>query len=241
MFPARTIVTMDPAQPAVEAVAVREGRILAAGSFDECASWGAHAVDRRFADHVLVPGMIEAHAHTLEGAFSLIPYVGWFDRHRADGGTAPGIRTYAALLDRLRELDAATQGSSEPIVVGGFDPIYFTDEERLTRDHLDRVSTERPIFVFHASAHLATVNTVMLERHEITRESTTPGVARDANGEPNGELQEMPAIALAAIGSQRDPAVAERPAGDRGARPDLRQRGRHDAVRPCVVRAQPTR
>jgi predicted amidohydrolase YtcJ len=191
---------MDPAQPDVEAVAVRDGRILAAGSFEECTSWGPHVVDRRFADHVLVPGMIEAHAHTLEGAFSMIPYVGWFDRHRVDGGTAPGIRTYSALLERLRELDAETHGSSEPIVVGGFDPIYFTDEERLTREHLDRVSTERPIFVFHASAHLATVNTAMLALHEITRDSTTTGVARDANGEPNGELQEMPAIALARSG-----------------------------------------
>ncbi len=200
IYPARAIVTMDPSQPEVEAVAVRDGKILAAGSFDECASWGPHDIDRRFADHVLVPGMIEAHAHTLEGAFSLIPYVGWFDRHRVDGGTAPGIRTYGALLDRLRELDNATAGSSEPIVVGGFDPIYFTDEARLTRDHLDRVSTVRPIFVLHASAHLATVNTAMLDRHEITRNATTPGVARDANGEPNGELQEMPAIALARSG-----------------------------------------
>ena len=197
VFPARTIVTMDPAQPEVEAVAVRDGRVLAAGSFEECTSWGPHEVDRRFADHVLVPGMIEAHGHRLEGAFALLPYVGWFDRHRVDGGVTPGIRTYDAFLDRLRELDDETSGSSDPIVVGGFDPIYFTGEERLTREHLDRVSTERPIFVFHASAHLATVNTAMLERHEITRASTTPGVARDANGEPNGELQEMPAMSLA--------------------------------------------
>ncbi len=40
----------------------------------------------------------------------------------------------------------------------------------------------------------------MLEHHGIDRTSTTPGVARDANGEPNGELQEMPAIALARSG-----------------------------------------
>lgn len=202
VYPARAVVTMDPTQPEADAIAVRDGRILAAGSVEECASWGPHDVDRRFADHVLTPGMIEAHAHSLEGAFSMIPYVGWFERHRVDGGTSPGIRSYAVLLDRLRELDAETAGSTEPIVVGGFDPIYFTDESRLTREHLDRVSTERPIFVFHASAHLATVNTAMLERHEITRDVTTPGVARDANGEPNGELQEIPAIALAMSGLQ---------------------------------------
>lgn len=200
IFPAREIVTMDPAQPRVEAVAVRDGRILAAGSFEECASWGPHEIDRRFADHVLVPGMIEAHGHVFEGGFALLPYVGWFDRHRVDGGTTPGIRTYAALLDRLREIDDATAGSEEPIVAVGFDPIYFTGEERLTREHLDRVTTDRPIFLFHASAHLATVNTAMLQRHDITRDATTPGVARDGAGEPNGELQEMPAMALARSG-----------------------------------------
>jgi predicted amidohydrolase YtcJ len=202
VYPARRVVTMDPAQPAVDAVAVRDGRILAAGTLEECTSWGPHTVDRRFAEHVIVPGMIEAHAHTLEGAFALLPYVGWFDRHRVDGGTVRGIRTYRELLDRLRELDAETAGSDEPIVVGGFDPIYFRDESRLTREHLDQVSAERPIFVFHASAHLATVNTAMLERHSITRDSTTPGVARDAAGEPTGELQEMPAMTLASSGVQ---------------------------------------
>jgi predicted amidohydrolase YtcJ len=197
VFPARTIVTMDPSQPTVEAVAVRQGKVLAAGSLAECTSWGPHTVDTRFAEHVLTPGMIEAHAHTFEGAFGLLPYAGWFPRHRPDGSTAEGIKTYAALLDLLRRLDSETQGSQEPIIVWGFDPIYFVDEERLTRDHLDRASMERPIFVFHASAHLATVNSAMLERHEVTRDSTTVGVARDINGAPNGELQEMPAIALA--------------------------------------------
>lgn len=194
---------MDPSQPTVEAVAVREGRVLAAGSFDECASWGPHEVDDRFMDSVIVPGMIEAHAHTLEGAFALLPYVGWFDRHRLDG-VALGVRTYEALIDRLVELDdemnSAGSGTLEPIVVGGFDPIYFTDEARLTRHHLDQASLERPIFVFHASAHLATVNSAMLAAHEITRNSTTVGIAHDDDGEPNGELQEIPAI-MAGAGS----------------------------------------
>jgi predicted amidohydrolase YtcJ len=218
IFPARRIVTLDPSQPVVEAVAVRDGKILAAGSMDECASWGPHEVDDRFTDLVLVPGMIEAHAHSLEGAFALLPYVGWFDRHRL-GGVARGITSYGALIDRLAELDQQMRnegaGATEPLVVGGFDPIYFRDEERLTCTHLDQVGTDRPIFVFHASAHLATVNSAMLELHDITRESTTVGVARDVGGEPNGELQEMPAMSLASSALHRilramnDPASIE--------------------------------
>jgi predicted amidohydrolase YtcJ len=200
IFPARTIVTMNPSQPRAEAVAVRAGRILAVGSLDECRSWGEHEIDSSFADLVLVPGMIEAHAHILEGIFDLLPSVGWFDRPRSEGGVTHGIRSYSGLIDRLRQLDAETQGSDAPIVVGGFDPIYFHDEDRLSRHHLDRVSITRPIFVFHASAHLATVNTAMLDAHGITRDSTTPGIARDADGEPNGELQEAPAMSLAVSG-----------------------------------------
>lgn len=197
IFRARRIVTMDPSQPVVEAVAVRDGRILAAGSFEECASWGPHELDDRFDDHVLVPGMIEAHAHSLEGAFAMLPYVGWFDRHRLDG-TAPGIRSYEELIVRLSELDdemtRAGAGTLEPVIVGGFDPIYFVDEDRLTKDHLDQASMERPIFVFHASAHLATVNSAMLRAHDVGRHTTTEGIAKDADGEPNGELQEIPAM-----------------------------------------------
>lgn len=219
VFTARKIVTMDPSQPVVEAVAVRDGRILAAGSLEECASWGPHSIDRTFDDHVLVPGMIEAHAHSLEGAFALLPYVGWFDRHRLEG-TAAGTKTYDELIDRLRQLDedmnSAGAGELDPIVVGGFDPIYFTDEERLTKDHLDQASMERPIFVFHASAHLATVNSAMLRAHDVSRHSNTVGIAKDATGEPNGELQEIPAM-MAAAGSalqrilqaMNDPAAIE--------------------------------
>lgn len=199
VYTARSVVTMDPSQPTVSAVAVRDGKVLAAGSLEECASWGPHRVDDRFADHVITPGMIEAHAHSLEGAFALLPYIGYFDRHGLDG-VRPGVTSYDELIDRLAHLDAEMRnrgaGSDEPLIVGGFDPIYFRGEERLTKEHLDRASMERPIFILHASAHLATVNSAMLALHDITRDSPTVGVARGADGEPNGELQEAPAMAL---------------------------------------------
>ncbi len=200
VYPARSIVTMDPSQPVAEAVAVRDGRVLAVGTMDECARWGDHTVDGSFADRVLVPGMIEAHAHVLEGVFSLLPYAGWFDRRRPDGTTVVGIRTYDDLVVSLRAEAEALSDPDQALVVGGFDPIYFTGEERLSRRHLDQVSTTRPVFVLHASAHLATVNSAMLVQSDITAATPTPGVHLGADGEPSGELHEMPAIALAASG-----------------------------------------
>ena len=55
---------MNPANPEVQAVAVRDGRILCAGSLQECQSWGPAEVDDRFANHVIIPGFVEAHGVT---------------------------------------------------------------------------------------------------------------------------------------------------------------------------------
>ena len=206
IFAAREIVTMNPSNPTATHVAVRDGRILGAGTLDEVAGWGDHELDTTFADQVLVPGMIEVHSHAFEGLTGVLPYQGWFDRPAPDGRTLPGIRSIDALLDDLRRIDAELADPDEPITTLGFDPIHF-DDARLDRTHLDQVSTTRPIFVFHASAHLATVNTAMLERHGITRDTPTAGVGRFADG----ELQEMPAIALAPSGMVK---VAEGLASD---------------------------
>ena len=53
------------------------------------------------------------------------------------------------------------------------------------------------MFLYHASGHLATVNSALMTQAGITRETTVEGVARGADGLPNGELQEPPAMSLA--------------------------------------------
>ena len=189
---------MDPSQPTVEAVAVRDGKVLAAGSLDECASWGPHTVDDRFADHVLTPGMIEAHAHTFEGAFGLLPYAGWFPRHRPDGSTAPGVKTYDDLLDLLRRLDQETQGSS-----GTHRGLGFRSDLLRRRGTLD---SRPPGPGVDGAAHLRLPRQCASRHGQLRDAHPSRGHPRDpdrwgspamGSGEPNGELQEMPAIALA--------------------------------------------
>lgn len=84
---------------------------------------------------------------------------------------------------------------SKLLLAWGLDPIHFTGA-RLLAKHLDRVSAVRQIFAHHANGHLASVNTATLNPSEITAASTSPEVARSADGNPNGELQES-AMALA--------------------------------------------
>ena len=196
IFTARNIVTMNPANPEAQAVAVRDGRIICVGTVEECQSWGEATVDDRFADHVLVPGFVEAHGHTMDSASELMPYVGYHPYPLSDGSSTPAIRGYDELIARLKAEDAKLP-AGEPLVANGFDPIYFPDLPRLSRRELDKVSTDRPVFVRHASGHLATVNTALLEAEGITTDSPTPGIGKDPDGTLNGELQEAPAMMLA--------------------------------------------
>lgn len=197
IFRAREIVTMNPSNPSGTHVAVREGRVLGVGSLEEVAGWGPYELDERFAQHVLIPGMIEVHAHAFEGLTGQFPYQGYFDRPAPDGRVLPGITSIEALQEDLRRLDAEMSDPNEPIVTMGFDPIYFSGP-RISCHELDEVSTTRPIFLMHASAHIATVNSAMMREAGIDRNSLSVGIMKDANGEPTGELAEMPTMALCA-------------------------------------------
>ena len=196
IYPAKRVITMNPATPYAEAVAVRGSRILGVGTVEQLQAWGEATVDDRFANHVLTPGFVEAHSHVMAGGMWTMPYVGFFDRNGADGKLWTGCKSIEAVLDRLVEVEAAMDDPAEPLMAWGLDPIYF-DGERMLAKHLDQVSESRPIFVHHASGHLATVNTAMLRRSEITADDPTPGISLDQDGNPDGELQEPAAMRLA--------------------------------------------
>ncbi len=193
----RRVVTLDPGLPTAEAVAVRGDRILGVGTVEEMrTAWGGLSVDDTFADSVLLPGFVEAHSHSLEGAIWAWEYAGYFPRLGPDGRLRPGCQSFDGLIDLLRRLDAALDDPSESLMVWGFDPIHLPGE-RLAAYHLDRVSTTRPICVVHASLHLITVNTALMEREGFADGSDVEGVPVGGDGRPLGELQEPPAMSLA--------------------------------------------
>ena len=204
IYRARKILTMNPRRPEATHVAVRDGRVLGTGAREDLAGWGDHALDDRFADKVIVPGFVEGHCHSWEGAAWEDTYLGFFDRTAPDGVVHRGLTSIEEVVERFRAAEARLTDSDKEAMGWGFDPIFFGGRRMVAAD-LDRVSATRPVMVMHQSGHILNVNSEVLRRAGISRDTDVQGVVRDANGEPSGELlgPALVSIAFRAAGRNR--------------------------------------
>ena len=189
IYSAQKIITMNPSRPTATHVAVRDGRILGVGSLEELATWGDYKLDEQFADKVLMPGLVEGHAHTMEGSLWQKVYCGFFDRLDPDGKIWSGSKTIDAVIERLVEAENKLADPDVPLSGWQLDPIYMNNE-RVTRHDLDKVSTNRPIGILHASGHIMNVNSKALELAGLLKQGINhPGIPLGNDGLPNGELK----------------------------------------------------
>ena len=189
IYRARKIITMNPARPEASHVAVRDGRILGAGTLDELTGWGEHTLDEQFSDKVMMPGLVEGHSHTMEGTFWRYVYCGYFDRTDPDGKTWPGAKSIDEVVERLREAQDGLADAEAPLAGWSLDAIYYGDR-RVSRHDLDQVSKDRPIGVLNASGHILNVNSKALELAELLKPGVNhPGVPLGDDGLPTGELK----------------------------------------------------
>lgn len=192
VYKARKIITMNPSQPQATHIAVKEGRILAVGDLAAMREFGEVRVDSRFADCCLMPGFVEGHSHALEGTMWEYPYLGYFPRRDPEGLHWAGAQSLEAVQALLRK-QAERLPPDRPLIVWGFDPVYF-EGARLDRRLLDEAVDHRPLVVLHASLHVMTVNSAMLELAGLHRHAEIEGIMVGDDGRPNGELQEMAAM-----------------------------------------------
>lgn len=214
IYAAKKIHTMSHARPVATHVAVREGRILGAGTLEELKRWGPYTLDETFADKVLMPGFVEGHAHSSAGSTWDGTYLGWFDRTDPDGKVWDGLKSIDAIVERLKT--AAEAKPDEPLVIGwGLDPIYM-DNVRVTREDLDRACADRPIVIMHASGHIMNMNSAALEKAGLLKPGMNhPGIPLGGDGLPMGELRspEIMGPAGAKVGFDRGKAIEGSSAG----------------------------
>ena len=211
VFLAREIVTLDPARPSAQAVAVVSGRILWVGSRDEVIGIlgkQPHNIDSSFADHVLVPGFIAQHDHPVLAALTMSSEILSIEDWVLPGGTVPAVKDKQDFLQRLGSAVKAAAPSDEAVVTWGYQPAFFGP---LTKAELDGISTTRPIIVWGRSCHEMVFNTATMQRAGITDamfEAFTPR-AREQSSLADGHFWEqglfavLPHIASFAASPQR--------------------------------------
>jgi len=204
--------TGDPQSRFVEAVAIEGNRIVAAGTRDEAmraAGTNAHTIDLR--GRLAVPGFIDNHVHFIDGSFEI-------SRVQLRDAATP-----QELARRIGEY-AKKIGKGKWIIGGQWDHTLWNPPDLPTRQLIDALTPDNPVFVSRLDGHMALANSVALELAGITRASTDPPggtIVRDAQGEPAGVLKD------AAMGPVNDaipsPSTEER---ERSARAGLAEAAR---------------
>lgn len=173
------IVTMEDEMPQAEVLVEDKGRIVYVGD-KACARVPDDAEWIDLAGHTLMPAFIDGHGHFSNTALF------------AKTCQLLGTGSYDEIVDALKDYLAA-HPDAKVVMGSGYDHNFLKEGQHITRDVLDRVSTEIPVVALHTSGHMGVVNSKMLELAGLTKDSPEiPGgvISRDENGEPNGILEE---------------------------------------------------
>ena len=186
-----TVLTMDEAGSVAEAVVVEGDRIVAVGSRADIEGHiDADTVVHDLGGRVLLPGFIDAHGHFPGSGLSKL----------ATDLTSPPVGRMERMQDVLDALRAsvAETASGEWILGFGYDDTLLAEKRHPTREDLDGVSTEHPIYLWHVSGHMGVGNSLALERGGIGDDTPDPEggvIVRDpATGVATGLLEENAAL-----------------------------------------------
>ena len=185
VFTGADIVSLSETMPQAEAVCVSSGRIEAMGSREDILNYAKTGTFELIdlGGGVLYPGFIDTHSH-------LSAYSGCLNQVYCGGPDASIAGVCAAL--RAKAAD-----DREDWVLGyGYDDTGIADKRHLTRQDLDAVRADKPVFVVHISVHLAYGNTLALEKLGLNADTRIPGgeVVLDERGQPTGLLLENAAF-----------------------------------------------
>jgi len=170
-----------------EAVAVKDGRIVAVGSNREVlalATDDTESVDLE--GHTMLPGFFDNHVHAGGGGGSLMEW---------KGGLISEVPVWLRGVTENHQLYSAIQARSEQLpdgewIRGSLSREVWPNQTLPTRWDLDEATTDHPVYLTRGP-HTSIMNSQVLEMAGITRDTEFIGggeVGKDENGEPNGRL-----------------------------------------------------
>jgi predicted amidohydrolase YtcJ len=175
---------MDPSRPTVQAVAVRDGRVLAAGAEkDVMAHRGPETRVIDLGGRTAIPGLNDSHIHVIRGGLNYNMELRW-----------DGVASLADALRMLREQARRTPPPQWVRVVGGWSEFQFSERRMPTLDEINAAAPETPVFVLHLYDR-AWLNAAALRAVGYTKDTPDPPggvIERDRRGNPTGLLIAKP-------------------------------------------------
>lgn len=172
--------TFDAARSRAEAIAIRDGRIVAVGTtadVQRLAGPGTRTVD--LSGRLVLPAFHDAHVHPMSAGVEL------------GQCNLNGLPSAAATLDAIRACVAGN--GARPWLVGGGWLLTTFPAGQPRREELDAITGNLPAVLSSSDGHTVWVNSAALKAAGITRATKDPEsgrVERDARGEPTGLLRE---------------------------------------------------
>jgi predicted amidohydrolase YtcJ len=172
------VATLNPRQPGAEAIAIRDGRILAVGSELELERFKGQltqvvdAGQRR-----IIPGLNDAHTHFIRGGLTYTNEVRW-----------DGVPSLAEGLRRVRDQARRTPAPHWVQVIGGWTWAQFAEKRHPTLEEINAAAGDTPCMIMHlydrAWLNRAAIRVLGWEK-EIPK-LFGGEVVRDGNGRPTG-------------------------------------------------------
>ena len=164
IFVAKKLITMSPTAASGNAVAVKDGRIAAVGPVDALQQQfqkDGVVVDKRFADKVLTPGLIDPHMHlwlfALVSNAKFITPADW----SLPWGDEKGVTGHDAYIKRLKDYEQSLEDPEELLFTWGYHQYFHGKIDRKILD--EQISNTRPIIVWQRSVHEMYFNSKALE------------------------------------------------------------------------------
>jgi predicted amidohydrolase YtcJ len=175
------IVTLNPAQPNAQAVAIRHGKLLAIGTTKQILAYERKETKKiDIGNKTVIPGFIDAHVHgaSLGRSFSQIQ-----------------LRPAKSIEDIQQEVRhwAETTPTGQWIIGRGWDQDKLIGRRYPSRIHLDQAAPHHPVFLIRVCGHLGVANSEAMRLAGITKHTEAPPggcIDKDPTGEPTGILRE---------------------------------------------------
>jgi predicted amidohydrolase YtcJ len=190
IFVGGPVLTMNDALPRAEAVAIKDGRIIAVGTAAEIEALrgkGTEVIDLQ--GRALLPGFFDAHGHVFIGGVQALT-ANILAPPDGDVKDIPSLQK--TIRDWVAENEKTVKATG--IIMGfGWDKSTLAEGRDPTLAELDAISTEYPVLLIHQSSHLGALNSLALAKVGITRDTPNPPggvIVKVADGNPTGILEE---------------------------------------------------